>query len=88
MVAAVATDDPEIAEKPAQAPMLARPRPPRTEPNQTLKTLNRSAEMPEFRARTPITTKSGITAKLRSDAVRNGESASRRMAGLMPTIVA
>ncbi|MNY24398.1 hypothetical protein D3C86_1581090 [compost metagenome] len=61
MVAAVATDEPQIAEKPAQLAMVAVPSPPRRPPNQALAERNSSLLMPLAVANTPISTNMGIT---------------------------
>ena len=54
MVAAVATDDPEIAAKPEQAVMVASPSPPRRWPTQARAAPKSSPEIPDRVAKTPI----------------------------------
>jgi len=62
-VAAVATDDPEIAAKPAQAAMVAMPRPPRRCPTKRLAAWNISRLMPERETMAPMSRNIGITPK-------------------------
>jgi hypothetical protein len=64
MVAAVATDEPQIAAKPPHAPMVASARPPRNWPSQALPARNSSFDMPDAVANTPIRTNIGIRLKL------------------------
>ncbi len=53
-VAAVATEEPEIAAKPAQAAMVAMPSPPRKWPTNELAARNNSRLMPELDTNAPI----------------------------------
>ena len=64
MVAAVATEEPDIAAKPAQAPMVDSAAPPRNEPNQAWPAAKISFDMPELVAKTPMTMKKGISVRL------------------------
>jgi hypothetical protein len=64
MVAAVATDEPHIAAKPAHAPMVASARPPRSLPSQALPARNSSFDMPDAVASTPIRMNIGIKLRL------------------------
>src|SRR5690606_9726073 len=86
MVAAVATEDPQIAEKPAQAPTVAMPSPPFMGPRIELAARNSSRLIPERVARTPMRMKNGISVRLKSVMVRNGELDSRLSAGPHPVI--
>ena len=61
MVAAVATDDPETAANPAQAPMVATANPPGIRRNHLSKVLYRSLVMPELPANPPMMINKGIT---------------------------
>ncbi len=69
-VAAVATDEPQIAAKPPQATIVAMPRPPRKWPRNAFAARNSSRLMPDVVANAPIRRKSGTTAKLKSVTVR------------------
>ena len=60
-VAAVATDEPLIAANPAQAAMVAMPRPPRRWPTNLLAAWNNSRLMPERETKAPISKNIGIT---------------------------
>ena len=60
-VAAVATDDPLIAANPAQAAIVAMPRPPRQWPTNRLAAWNSSRLMPERETNAPISRNIGIT---------------------------
>ena len=61
MVAAVATEDPDTAANPAQAPIVAIPRPPGNFRNHLSNVLYKSLVIPELPAKPPITMKRGIT---------------------------
>ena len=63
-VAAVATDEPLIAAKPAQAAIVARPRPPRQWPTKLLAARNSSRLMPEAETKAPIKRNIGMTPKV------------------------
>ena len=60
----VASDDPETAEKPAQASTAACASPPRIRPTAALAAVNRSSEICERWMKTPIRMKSGTTDRL------------------------
>ena len=62
-VAAVATEEPEIAAKPPQAAMVAMPRPPFQCPTKVLAARNSSRLMPETDTKAPINRNIGITPK-------------------------
>jgi hypothetical protein len=64
IVAAVALVDPDIAENPAQAPMVAIARPPLKLPINTYTESYNLLLIPEWKAICPINTKRGITVKL------------------------
>ena len=64
MVAAVATEEPQIAAKPPHAPMVASARPPRKRPSQAWPARNSSPDMPEAVASTPIRMNIGIRLRL------------------------
>ena len=66
----MATDEPQIAAKPPQATMVAMPSPPRRWPMKALAARNSSRLMPEVVANEPISRNSGMTANLKSVAVR------------------
>src|SRR5690606_41495886 len=83
-VAAVATELPQIAAKPAQAEIVASARPPRNEPSHALPVRNSSRDMPEFVAKTPIRMKNGTSVRLKSVTTRKGEVVSRLSAGISP----
>ena len=59
MVAAVASDDPHIAPKPAQAPMAAIATPPLRCPSQASAALNSEVDIPPSVANCPMSRKSG-----------------------------
>jgi hypothetical protein len=59
MVAAVASDEPQIEPKPAQAPMAAMPTPPRRWPRKASAALNSALDMPPSVANWPISRNSG-----------------------------
>ena len=61
MVAAVATDEPQIAPNAAQASTAAIARPPRKRPMTTLANSNSAFEMPPWVAKLPIRMNSGMT---------------------------
>ena len=63
-VAAVATDEPQIAANPPQAAIVAMPSPPRRWPRNEFAARNSSRLMPEVVANAPISRNSGTTAKL------------------------
>ena len=63
-VAAVATEEPEIAAKPAQAAMVAMPSPPFRWPRNALAARNSSRLMPEFDTNAPISRNIGMTPKV------------------------
>ena len=63
-VAAVATEEPEIAAKPAQAAMVAMPSPPLKWPRKELAARNNSRLMPEFDTNAPINRNIGMTPKV------------------------
>ena len=63
-VAAVATEDPEIAAKPAQAAMVAMPSPPLKWPRKALAARNSSRLMPELETNAPISRNIGMTPKV------------------------
>lgn len=63
MVAAVATDEPEIAENTPQALSAASAVPPRQPPNRLRAPLNNCPAMPEWEASAPMKMKSGIGLK-------------------------
>ena len=63
-VAAVATDEPEIAAKPAQAAMVAMPRPPLKWPTKEFAARNNSRLMPELDTKAPIKRNIGMTPKV------------------------
>jgi len=63
-VAAVAFVEPDIAEKPAQAPIVAMARPPLKLPINTYTESYNLLLIPEWKAICPINTNSGITVKL------------------------
>ena len=69
-VAAVATEEPQIAAKPPQAAIVAMPSPPRRWPRNALAARNSSRLMPDVVAKAPISRNSGTTAKLKSVTVR------------------
>ena len=64
MVAAVATELPQIEAKPAQAATIDSDSPPRNWPSQALPARNSSREMPELVASTPIRMKNGTRLRL------------------------
>ena len=63
-VAAVATEEPEIAANPAQAAMVAMPRPPRKWPTNELAARNSSRLMPELDTNAPINRNIGMMPKV------------------------
>jgi len=63
-VAAVATEEPDTAAKPAQATMVAMPRPPRQWPTKVLAARNNSRLMPEAVTNAPMSRNIGMTPKL------------------------
>ena len=64
MVAAVATDEPLMAEKPPQATTEANASPPRRWCSQARPAANSSALMPECEAKAPIRMNIGMTMRL------------------------
>jgi hypothetical protein len=60
-VAVVATEEPQIAPKPVQAPMTAMAMPPRRWPTNAAAARNRSCDRPDLSAKAPIRMKSGMT---------------------------
>ena len=60
-VAAVATDEPLIAAKPAQAAIVARPSPPRQWPMKLFAARNNSRLMPEAETKAPMSRNIGMT---------------------------
>ncbi len=64
MLAAVATDEPQIAPKAPEAAMEATASPPRRPDRTTRAALKSSADMRDPEATSPIRTKSGITERL------------------------
>ena len=60
MVAAVAKDDPQMAPKPAQAPMAAIATPPLRWPSHVSEALNSAADMPPKVAKCPMSKNSGM----------------------------
>ena len=63
MVAAVASDEPQIAPKPAQAPIVPMASAPRRPLNRALAARYRSPDMPERVATTPIRMNRGTTVR-------------------------
>jgi len=63
MLAAVATDDPEMAAKTPQEPTAASAMPPRQPPHRARVPANRSADRRAFDARTPIRMNMGMGLK-------------------------
>ena len=63
MVAVVATEEPQMAPKPAQVPMVARPTPPFAQPSHAADRRNRSRDRPEMPANPPMRIKSGMIMK-------------------------
>ena len=61
MVAAVASEEPQIAPKPAQAPIAAMAMPPRQWPMKALTQRNSACDSPPWVANWPISRNSGIT---------------------------
>ncbi len=61
MVATVASDDPQMAPKMAQAPTPVTASPPRTWPRKLLTMSNSERDSPARAAKTPIITNSGTT---------------------------
>ena len=88
MVAAIATEDPEIAAKAPEVTMVATPRPPRWCPTQAPAARNSSREMPPAEASTPISTNIGIIDSAWSVAVRSGDIDNIRNAGSSPLTAA
>ncbi len=86
-VAAVATEEPQIAAKPPQATMVAMPSPPRRWPRNVFEARNSSRLMPEAEAKAPISRNSGMTANSASVAVRIGDCDSSFKAGPMSPIM-
>ena len=84
MVAAVATDEPQIAAKPAHAAIVDSASPPRNGPSQALPARKSSRDMPELVATTPIRMKKLTRERLKSVMTEMGEAASRLSAGPMP----
>src|SRR3712207_8839502 len=82
MVAAVATEEPLIAAKPAQAVTVAMASPPRRWPSQAFEARNSSRLMPDAVANDPIRMNIGITARSQSVETRIGDWARRLSAGL------
>jgi len=64
MVEAVASDEPQIAPKPAQAPTEAMAMPPFRWPSQSEAAWNSALDMPDFVANCPIRRKSGTIERL------------------------
>ena len=69
-VAAVATDEPQIAANPPQAAIVAMPSPPRRWPRNAFAARKSSRLIPDVVANAPINRNSGTTAKLKSVTVR------------------
>ena len=63
-VAAVATDEPEMAANAAHATMVANPSPPRRWPRKVLAARNSSRLIPELDTNAPISRNIGITPKV------------------------
>jgi len=63
MEAAVATDDPQMAAKPAQAVIAPKASPPRCRPNHEFAAPKSSRLMPDAVAKLPINMNNGIRAK-------------------------
>ncbi len=63
-VAAVATEEPQIAAKPPQASTVAMPRPPRRWPISALAARNSSRLTPDTETKAPISMNIGITPKV------------------------
>ena len=69
-VAAVATDEPQMAAKPPQAAMVATPRPPRLCPTKAFAARNISRLMPALETKAPISRNMGMMPKVYSVTVR------------------
>ncbi len=61
MVAAVASDEPQMAPKPAQAPTAAMATPPRQWPMKAATKRNKARDSPPWVANCPISRNSGMT---------------------------
>ena len=84
MVAAVATDEPLIAAKPAQAVTVAIARPPRLWPSQALLARNNSRLIPAAVAKAPIRMNIGMMPRSQSVTLRIGDCAKSESAGTRP----